>query len=253
MALPNLIPPLASNALAANPALSAPIWILAIAAVAYIARNWFEAALKSRFAVAESQIAASLAVKQGLRAHEQDELVDFRIAIEKWEYFLQSGVGDLTLLPDSQAFDPTGFYKSDHDLFGEVRLAAVKASIFLRDAALEVELLKTINAIRQLYYPLIHAALDEIVDLQGRLAPFRSRLKQFEASGQKDAAIMLNAEEAQLYIGMQHRLTEVTREFSEGLSAQYRPIGEQLHDLKARINVHIYRPLTRHEIDRRDG
>jgi hypothetical protein len=232
---------------------STPIWILALAAVAWVGRGWFEGALKSRFNVLESRIASSLEIKQGLRTHEQDELVDFRVAVEKWEYFLQTGIGDLTIEAESKDFEPADFHRRDQLLFGAVRVAAVKASIFLRDAALEVELLKTINAIRGLYYPRLEMTMRELLDLQGQMLPYLNRMRLFEASGQKDTAIALKAEEAQVLIGLRHRMTDVLQAYAEGLVADYRPIAEQLYDLKAKINVHIYRPLTSADIDSRDG
>jgi hypothetical protein len=231
----------------------APIWVLAIAAVAYVGRGWFDAALKSRFSTLESRLAGSLEIKRGLRTHEQDELVDFRVVVEKWEYFLQTGVADLMTKTESEAFDPNDFYERDKKLFGKVRLGAVKASIFLRNADLEVELLKTINAIRALYYPRVEATLRAVVDLQGQMQPYLNRIHLFEVSGQKDTAIMLNADEANVFIGLRHQMTGLLQAYAEGVAADIRPILEQLGELKSKINVYIYRPLTSAEIDRRDG
>lgn len=223
---------------------STPIWILALAVLAYVGRNWFESVLKSRFAVAEGRIAASLAIKTGLRSHEQNELLAFRVAVEKWEYFLQSGIGDLTMQAETKDCDPTDFHKSDLKLFGNVRLAAVKASIFLCDPNLEIELLKTIVAIRALYYPLLETSMHDLLEIQGQMLPYLNRMRLFEASGQKDATIALTADEAQALIGLRHQMTAVLRSFSEGLLGQYLPIAEQLYELKDKINIHIYRPLT---------
>ena len=228
---------------------STPMWILALAVLAYVGRNWFESMLKSRFAVAEQRIAASLAIRAGLRSHEQNELVAFRIAVEKWEYFLQSGIGDLTMQAESKDFEPADFHKSDLKLFGNVRLAAVKASIFLCDPNLEIELLKTIATIRALYYPLLETTMHDLLETQEQMLPYLNRLRLFEASGQKDTVIALTADEAQVLISLRHQMTAVLQGFAENLSSQYRSIAEQLYELKDKINVRTYRPLTNSEVD----
>lgn len=232
---------------------STPLWILAGAALLYVLRGSFDAAIKARFATLEKRVDASLAIKTGLRGHEQDELVAFRVAVEKWEYFLQTGVGELTMGSEDKNFDPSAFYRRDQALFGAVRLAAVKASIFLRDAGLEVELLRTISAIRGLYYPALEATLRDLIDIQGEMLPYLNRMQLFAASGQKDTSVALTAEEAQLLIGLRHRLTDGLQAYAETLVANYKPIAEQLYELKDKINVHIYRPLADAQIDRRAG
>lgn len=228
---------------------AAPLWLIALAAIIYVVRGAVDAAVKNRFAGLEKRVDASLKIKTGLRDHEQGELVDFRVAVERWEYFLQTGIGDLTMRAEAQQFEPADFHDKDAKLFGAVRLASVKASIYLRDPGLEIELLKTINAIRGLYYPLLEATLREMVELQGQMLPYLNRVKLFEASGQKDLAVALTAVEADALVALRHRTTAALSGYAEGLVAQYRPIAEQLWELKNKINVHIYRPLTTNAID----
>ena len=227
---------------------STPIWILAIAALIYAGRSWFDAAVKSRFAGLEKRIDTSLEIGKGLRGHEQDELIAFRVAVEEWEYFLQTVVGDVTMSTEKPDFDAGAMGKTDQKLFGAVRMASVKASIFLRDPNLEGELLKTISMIRNLYYPMMQAAMAQIVDLQGQMLPYLIRVRQYEASGLKDLTVALNAEEAQVLIGLRHAMTAALQGYAEQLVANYRPIAEQLYELKARINVHIYRPVAEQRI-----
>ena len=228
---------------------AAPFWLIALAAIVYVGRSAFDAALKSRLGAIEKRVDASLAIKQGLRGHEQDELVEFRVAVERWEYFLQSCVGDLTMRAETRQFEPADFHDRDSELFGAVRLTAVKASIFLRDPVLENELLQTIMTIRRLYYPRLDATMRELLDIQGQMIPYLTRLKLYEASGMKDLSVALNADEAAVLIGMRHQMTAAIGRYAEGLVAEYRPIAEQLWELKDKINVHIYRPLTTHAID----
>lgn len=226
-----------------------PFWILAGVAVIYVIRNLFEGGLKSHFANFEKRVASSFSIKEGLRGQEQQELVEFRVSVEKWEYFLQIGIGDLIMKSGSQEFEPSDFHSRDVKLFGNVRIAAVKASIYLRDPQLEVELLRTVSTIRGMYYPLLQTAIHDVLELQGQLLPFQTRMQLFEASGMKDTSVALNADEAQIAVGIRNKMSGALRTYVEGLVAQYQPIGEQLYELKDKINVHIYRPLTNHKID----
>lgn len=227
---------------------STPIWILAIAALIYLGRTWFDAAVKTRFAGLEKRIDASLEIGKGLRGHEQNELIGFRVAVEEWEYFLQTVVGDVTMSTEKPDFDAGAVTRADQRFFGAVRMASVKASIFLRDPGLEGELLKTIAMIRNLYYPMMQAAMSKILDLQGQMLPYLIRVRQYEASGFRDLTAALDAAEAQVFIGLRHAMTAALRNYAEQLVANYDPIAGQLLDLKARINVHIYRPVAEQRI-----
>lgn len=166
------------------------------------------------------------------------------MAIERWEYFLQTGIGDITMRSETAGFEPAEFHRRDVDLFGAVREAAVKASVLLQDKALEVELLKTITAIRNMYYPLLAGTMQKVLAIQEQMLPFLVRMRQFEMSGSMDLAVALKPDEARQVTELRHRMTEELRVYCDGLVAAYRPIAEQLYDLKERINTHIYRPVS---------
>ena len=85
------------------------------------------------------------------------------------------------------------------------------------------------------------------------MLPYLNRLRLFEASGQKDTVIALTADEAQVLISLRHQMTAVLQGFAENLSSQYRSIAEQLYELKDKINVRTYRPLTNSEVDPGNG
>ena len=216
--------------------------LVLVVVIAYFARQYLEGSIKARFSKLESLMQSHVALTQGLRTEEHKELVDFRVAIERWEYFLQTGIGDITMRSETAGFEPAEFHRRDVDLFGAVREAAVKASILLQDKALEVELLKTITAIRNMYYPLLAGTMQKVLAIQEQMLPFLVRMRQFEVSG-TDLAAALKPEEARQVTEMRHRMTEELRAYCEGLVAAYRPIAEQLYDLKERINAHIYRPV----------
>jgi hypothetical protein len=238
---------------------STPLWIVIGAVAIYLFRNYFENRLKSYFtnsenrfksylANAEKLVASSLSIKQDLRSQEQKELVEFRICVEKWEYFLQVGISDLIMKSGSDEFKPADFHGRDVELFGNVRIAAVKASILLQNPQLEFELLKTISSIRSMYYPFLEAAVREVLELQGQILPFLTRMKLFDASGSKDLSVALNPDEAEIVVSIRKKMSDVLNNYIENLVSTYTPIAEQLYDLKAKINIHIYRPLTSYNI-----
>lgn len=218
--------------------------LVLLVVIAFFARMYLEGAIKGRFATLEQLMKSQIAIKEGLRDSEHRELIEFRIAVERWEYYLQTGIADIVMRSERADFEPADFHRRDVELFGAVREASVKASIYLRDQTLEAELLKTITAIRHMYYPLLSSTMQKVLATQEQMLPLLTRMKQFELSGLKDTSVALSPEEAQHLIGLRHAMSAELRTYAEGLVAQYRPIAEQLHELKQRINAHIYRPAT---------
>jgi hypothetical protein len=218
--------------------------LVLLAIVAFFVRMYIEGMIKGRFATLENLMKSSIAINEGLRDNEQRELVEFRIAVERWEYFLQTGIADIVMRSESTEFEPADFHRRDVQLYGEVREAAVKASIYLRDQALEAELMKAIAAIRHMYYPLLSSTMQRVLETQEQMLPLLGRMKQFELSGMKDTSVALTTDEAQHLMALRYKMTAELRTYAETLVAQYRPIAEQLYDLKQRINAHIYRPAT---------
>jgi hypothetical protein len=236
-----------------------PLWIIIGSVAIYLFRNYFENRLKNYYTNSENKLKSylssaeklmesSLSIKEDLRSQEQKELVEFRICIEKWEYFLQVGISDLIMKSGSDDFKPADFHRYDIELFGNVRIAAVKASILLRDSQLEIELLRTISTIRSMYYPLLESTVRDVLELQGELLPFLIRMKLFDASGSKDLSVALNPNEAEIVVSIRKKMSDVLNSYIENLVAEYKPIAEQLYELKDKINIHIYRPLTSYNI-----
>jgi hypothetical protein len=71
----------------------------------------------------------SLDIKKGLRQEEREELVALRVAVEKWQYFLETAVFDFSMLDPATA-DVRTLYERDKRLFFAVRLAVVKTSTY---------------------------------------------------------------------------------------------------------------------------
>jgi hypothetical protein len=228
---------------------AAPIWMILGALLLYLGRQLFEGRLKSEFTRTEKLVDSSLGLKTGLRTQEQGALIDFRMAVETWEYFLQSGIGDLTMKSELGTFEPADFHETDSKSYGAVRMAAVKASVLLRSRDLEVELLQTIGAIRQLYYPLVQKTVSEAIAIQEDMAPFAMRMKLFEQSGMKDLSVALTPDDAAKMADLRRAMTAALADYCAALVANYKPIAEQLYELKEKINVHVYRALDTYKID----
>jgi hypothetical protein len=227
----------------------APFWMIGGALVLYLAQHLFEGRLKSGFARIEQLEETSLSLKSDLRSREQDALIEFRLAVEAWEYFLQHGITDMSMEMDLGTFEPSDFYKLDVATFGDVRKAVVKASVLLRSRDLEGELLQTITAVRGLYYPLVQTAMSQIITIQGDLAPYLTRMKLFEASALTDLSVALTPAEATKVADLRTDMTATLAQYCIALVDTYKPIAEQLYALKEKINVHVYRALDSHKID----
>lgn len=197
---------------------------------------------------AEEIRTTSLGLKKDMRSEERSELVAFRVAVEKWENFLQTMVFDFSMAPPDKA-DVVKFYKKDKNLFLEVKIAVVKVGIYLRNPDLEQQLMSTVMKVRQIYYPLISMTLPKLIDLQAELAPIEIKRKHFADSGMKDMTFAPTIEERDKSAALQAALTEEMRTFSAQLLAKYREVAEQLVDLKNAVNKYIYRPVTQAGLD----
>jgi hypothetical protein len=191
----------------------------------------------------------SLEVKKDLRGEERSELVAFRVAVEKWENFLQTLLFDFSMLPPSKAqIEP--LYSEDKELFLNVKIAVVKVGIYLRDEQLEQRLMAAVLHLRNTYYPLINEPLSRLIDLQSRLLPIEAKMTAFEKSGLSDMSVAPTERDREENAAIQAAMTEEMRHFSENLLGEYRSIAEQLVALKEAINQYIYRPIHEAAIDR---
>lgn len=227
---------------------SSPVLILLVL-VAYFAKVYIEKRLEGLAGRVEEIARTSLDVKKDLRGEERGELIALRVAVEKWQYFLESVVGDFTMLDPLKA-QVTTLYKKDERLFLDVRIGIVRASTYLRNPELEQKLMGAILKIRHLYYPLINAAMPKLIDLQAQLGLIQNKLNAFEQSGMKDMTFAPTEKDRDEHLRLQAAMTGEVRDFSEKLLAQYRTIAEQMVDLKEAINFYIYRPIKGAAIDK---
>src|SRR5690349_21518126 len=97
----------------------------------------------------------SLDIKKELRTEERGDLVDFRVALVRWEDCLLGSLTEFSCSAPSKA-DVNTFYALEKKLFLKVKIGAVRVSIYLRDEQLEQRLMGSIAKIRALYDPLIN-------------------------------------------------------------------------------------------------
>ena len=71
--------------------ISGPV-LLAVALAVYVLKVVLERKFESTVRRLEEIGKTSLDVKKGLRQEEREELVALRVAVDKWEYFLQTAV-----------------------------------------------------------------------------------------------------------------------------------------------------------------
>ncbi len=155
----------------------------------------------------------SLEVKRELRGEERGELVAFRVAVERWEYFLQNALGDCSILKPSE-MDIRTLYEKDRDLFLEVKIAIVKSCTYLRKRELEQQLMDTVLKIRKIYYPIINESLPHIIDIQSKQLFYENKLALFQKSGMKDMTFAPTEQDREENKKLQKALTEELEKFA---------------------------------------
>lgn len=191
----------------------------------------------------------SLDLKKELRNEERGDLVNFRVALVKWEDCLLGGLTDFSGRTPSQA-TANSFYEEERKLFLKVKIGAVRVSIYLRDEQLEQRLMGSISKIRRLYDPLINRILPQLIDCQAQLLPLESKLNKYRDSGMTDAAFAPTPQDLEMSRGIQATMTALIKEFSESLLASYPPMAEELKAMKREINAYIYRAIESEKLDR---
>ena len=219
----------------------------------FVVGYFLKAVIEKKIEGMESRVTAmagtSLDIKKELRSEERTDLVEFRVALTKWEDCLLGGLTEFAGQVPSQA-TANSFYEAEKKIFLEVKITAVKASIRLRDEKLEARLMGSISKIRNLYDPLINRILPQLIDLQAQLIPLEIKMNKFRESGMTNMAFAPTQEDMENNKRIQTAMTAQIKDFSESLLAQYRSIAEQLAGMKKDINQYIYRPIDSTAINR---
>jgi hypothetical protein len=226
----------------------ASIGTTVLVAIAYFGKAYFEKRPEILATSIQDIRKISLDVKRDLRLEERKELVEFRVAVEQWENFLQTVLFDYTMRPPSKA-DVALLYEDDKKFFLNVKIAVVKVGIYLRDKELEQELMSIVMKVRLMYYPLINDALSRLIDFQTQLIPLDMKLKQFVDSGMSNMPFAPTEQDREANLHLQQRMTAEMAAFAGKLKADYPPIAQLLANLKESMNQYIYRPIGKAEID----
>lgn len=225
---------------------SSPI-LVGVVIVGYFLKLFIEKKVAGLAGRVEEIKKTSLEIKKDMRGEERTELVAYRVAIEKMEDYLLRLLFDFTFQDPSQA-QVKNLYEKEQKLFLEVRLAMVKACVYLQDEKLEQRLRETLLKLRALYSPIIWQALPPLIDLQAQAQLIDFKLKKFKETG--DLVFAPNEQDRELNARIQADMTGEMKKFSEGLVAQYRPMAEQLEKLKTDIRDYIYRPIHHAEVNK---
>jgi hypothetical protein len=226
---------------------STPALILLVVC-AYLLKVFLERRMEGIAGRVEEIAKTSLGLKRDLRGEEREGLVELRVAVERWAYFLENVVFDFTMTAPSQA-NVASLYGRDQEKFLEVRIAIVKACTYLRRKELEQQLMSAVIGIRKSYYPIINQALPHLIEIQARLLPLEIKLKQFAQGGLRDMSQAPTEEDRRENLRLQTEMTSEMQKFAEGFLRQYRSVAEQMHELKEAINEYIYRPVTSSAVD----
>ena len=227
---------------------SSPVLIIIVILVFFL-KVFIEKRLEGIAGRIEEVNKTSLDIKKDIRDEERSELVEFRVAVEKWEYFLQSALTDYSM-GNFMDFQVKELYENDKDLFLKVRIAIVKSCIYLRNKGLEMQLLDTILEIRKNYYPIINSLLPGIIDFKSKLSYYDNKMLQFQKSGMKDMSFAMTQPDLENYRQLQNELTKEMEKFSTLSMEKYKEVAEQLYDLKEMMNIYIYRPIKETSIDK---
>jgi len=217
--------------------------------MAYFLKFSIEKKIEAVIGRVEEIAKTSLEVKKEIRGEERTQLVDLRVAIEKWEDFLLTGLFDYTMMasPDAKV---SALYEEDKKLFLDVKVAVVKASIYLRNEELEKRLIDMLLKIRKSYYPLIFESLPPLIDIQAKLAPIEYKLNKFRESNFQDMAYAPTQKDQEENQRLQTMMTEEIKKFSEKYLKLQPGIIEQMTKLKEITNSYIYRPIHQAAIDK---
>ena len=188
----------------------------------------------------------SLEVKRELRGEEREELVALRVAVDKWEYFLQTGIIEYAMTDPAKA-DVRTLIEKDTTLVSDVRLAIVRTSMYLRNKDLENNLMSAVVSMRKAYYPLINAVMLPLIDLQTKLLLIDNKVQ----AGIKGTGPAPTEKDREDRLKLEEMMTDEAGKFAQAFVSEYQSsIARQMVDLKDEINLYVYRPIKETDIDK---
>jgi len=226
--------------------------VIAIAAFAYFLKRFLEKKIDALAARNDKRIEgiaeASLDIKTDLRTEERGNIVDLRVAIEEWEYFLQTLLFNYSNTSAAKA-DINPIFKEEAEKYGQVRINAVKVGAYVRDWEFETQIMDTIQKIRTTTLPLIHEFIPRLIDIHAQLLPIQTRSDAIMVGKMKGISLEQATADQARSAELNEELTNLSREFSDRLISEYQPVVDELVDLKIAINNYVYRPIESTSID----
>lgn len=228
--------------------------VILIVVLGYFGKVYVESEIDSVNARITEISKSSLSIKQDLRGEERQALLEFRIALERWEHFLFSSLTSISTRKITTE-SINAFYDEESRLQLAVKEGVAKIGIIAQDEDIYTNAYSIIINISNTYNPLISKYLPVLIDLQAALEPIEYRMMMFDQSMKGGAKFELSLEQAQADQKQNHmlqtRLTDVIQQYSNELLEVYPKLVEQLTDLKIAMNTQVYRPLTTDRIDER--
>lgn len=226
--------------------------VILIVALGYFGKVYVESEINSVNARVTEISKSSLSIKEDLRGEERQALIEFRIALERWEHFLFSSLTNFSTRKITNE-SINEFYGKESQLQLAVKEGIAKIGIIAQDEDIYTSTYTIIINISNTYNPLINKHLPVLIDLQAELEPIEYRMMMFEQSMKGGAEFEYTLEQAKLdqqqNQAIQAQLTEVIQQYSNELLEIYPKLVEQLTDLKISMNAQVYRPITSDRID----
>lgn len=190
----------------------------------------------------------SLAVKQQLREQEGKELLAFREAVARWEYYLQN---ETSTLPDLLMRDDgmNSFYSKEGELFLGVNITSVRLRTLIRDKQLSQQVLDITVKLREAYHPLITELINTLIDLNVELIPIEEKLQTFLKQDPDNIKVIFTPDERKQRLALLQQRVSAYQAFTEKMLIEYKALSAQMEDLNEAINAYIYRPIQNVEVN----
>jgi len=189
-----------------------------IAAFAYFLKRFLEKKIDALATRNEKRIEviaeASLNIKSDLRTEERGNIVELRVAIEEWEYFLQTLLFNYSNTSAAKA-DVNPIFQEEAEKYGQVRINAVKVGAYVRDWEFEMQIIDTIQKFRTTYLPLIHEFIPRLIDIHAQRLHIQARSNAIMVGNMEGISLEQATADRDRSAELNEQLTNVSREYSD--------------------------------------
>lgn len=194
----------------------------------------------------------SLGIKADLRTEERQSLVEFRVALEKWEHHLFTSLTYISTRAISTELINTHYEQQDN-LQLEVKVALAKLGVVLQNEDLYVSAVSIIVDISRTHSPIFNERLPVLIDLQAEAEPLEFEAQQLIESakaGKSQPGTIDRLKEIQIQLAdIGTRRTTVMQEAADETVKVYPALVEKLVTLKEVMNAQVYRAMNSDQID----